>query len=205
MWVARLSADRRELLFPPPPQVEHFSFGFNDALADGFWLRFIQDMEACKIEQIKGVAPKTSGPRTCDKGWGYHMLVAITNLAPRFRMPCAVGPLTLSVLTNDYAGAGILFDKAVKQFPHDWPILYRAAYHYIADDPKPEKAADLLVQAGKNGAPEWVNSLAAKLYNKAGRTDFAIGVLKEYQKQLKDEKAKEHVQTQIDKLLKESQ
>ncbi|MFP5520331.1 MAG: hypothetical protein ACLGGX_10525 [Bdellovibrionia bacterium] len=150
---------------PPMPMVERFVFGFHETVADLFWIQAIQGFDYCENE----IAKNTCQPRS----WLYQMLDAITNLSPHFRMPQATGPLALTVIISDYEGASLIFDKAVRNFPKDWPILYRASYHALYEEKDKTKAAGLMVQAAQNGAPAWLYSLASRLYSEEGQREVA--------------------------------
>ncbi len=158
-------------LLAPPVGIEHFTFGHRDVTADVLWIRAIQDFDYCDQEIAKNLC--------VGKGWLYRMLNAITDLSPKFRMPYATGAIALSVMVSDVDGAARIFDKGVAQFPNDWPILYRAAYHYLYEVKDKKRAADLFVRAGRNGAPSWVYSLAGGLYNESNERVSADAILLE--------------------------
>ena len=183
--------------FAPPKGLKYLTFGFQEVVADGLWLRFIQDLDRCQNFQ------PVEDPKQCHKGWGYTMLLTIHELAPRFRIPMAVGPMSLSVMQNDYEGAGELFVVAANSFPNDWPILYRAAYHFLYEGKDPAKAAEYLSQASKAGGPWWLESLAARMYEKDGQLELALRTLTEYRKGLEDPEYAQKVDERI-KSLKEA-
>lgn len=183
-------------LAPPPPNLKFYSFGFNESVADSLWLRYIQDLDKCKLHGVQSEGKA----EVCSKGWAFLMLDQITDLAPQFRMPYAVGPISLSVLSDDYDGAGVIFEKALRAFPNDWKIQYKAAYYYLYDKKDQAKAAHLLLQAHKNGGPEWLPLLASKLYDKSGQLALGISTLSGYLKQISDVKIKERVQRRIARL-----
>lgn len=158
-------------LLSPPIGVEHFTFGHRDVTADFLWIRAIQDFDYCDQQIAKNIC--------VGKGWLYRMLNAITELSPKFRMPYATGAVALSVMVSDIEGAARIFDRGVAEFPDDWAILYRAAYHYLYEVHDKKKAADLFVRAGRNGAPPWVFSLAGGLYNESNERVAAEAVLQE--------------------------
>lgn len=158
-------------LLSPPIGIEHFTLGYRDVTADLLWIRAIQDFDYCDQQIAKNLC--------VGKGWLYRMLNAITDLSPKFRMPYATGAVALSVMVSDVSGAARIFDKGVVQFPNDWPILYRAGYHYLYEVKDKKKAADLFIRAGRNGAPPWVFSLAGGLYNETNDRDAAEAVLAE--------------------------
>ena len=166
----------------PTRSIKHVTFGYNDLIADSLWIRLVQDYGVCE----QGLAPSNNDRldvnRTydCKKGWVYQMLDVITHLAPKFRMPYATGATVLSVVVDDIEGATLIYNKGIRQFPRDWSILYRAAYHYLFELENRQKAAELLVRAANNGGPFWLQSLAAKLYTQTGRALLAKTVLEQY-------------------------
>ncbi len=196
-------------LAPPPEHVEYFTFGFRESMADSFWLRWIQDNDVCQT--YRGVAKPTAGikltkefdnPRNkvCDNSWAFKMLDAVTRLSPKFKMPYELGAITLSVLTEDYSGASVIFDRAVEAYPYDWSILYRAAYHSLFDMNDVPKAADLFRRAVANGAPQWLELLAARLYTRSGQIEIALATLKQYRYAIQKDssvEAMEHVEKRI--------
>lgn len=189
--------DDRILLPPPPPGLQYFSFGFNESIGDSLWLDYIQHIDSCLP-----LAHETDHKiANCRKGWTFHMLDSITELAPRFRMAYAVGPLALSVLNGDLDGADVIFERAIQAYPKDWSILYRAAYHYIYDKKDDKKAANLLMEAYKYGGPTWLPIMASRLYSEEGQVDVGISVLKTYIEESDKEKTKQY-ESRIGKRLK---
>lgn len=168
-WKSVEVSERRLLL--PPQGIEHFSFGYSEVVADVFWIRAVQDFDYCEVRIAENVCTNNS--------WLYQMLDTITNLSPHFRIPYAAGALALTVIISDIDGATKIFDKGVKAFPQDWPILFRAAYHYLYEVKDKQRAAELLVEAGKNGAPPWVYALAGRLYSDTGYLELAQSLLNE--------------------------
>lgn len=158
-------------LISPPPQIAHLSFGYSEVMADLLWLRALQDFDYCDQFQKNNICVNNS--------WLFRMLDAVTDLSPQFRIPYAAGGLALTILISDTEGATKIFDKGVKAFPHDWPILYRAAYHYLYELKDKKRAAELLIQAGQNGAPPWVFALAGRLYSDEGNRQLAEEILNE--------------------------
>lgn len=207
-----LTSGTVRFLAPPPEHVELFHFGFSESLADSFWLRWIQDADLCQTFKAPSLIANSiaenpdkdlANPRhkVCDQSWGFKMLDAVTKLAPKFEMPYLAGAITLSVLVEDYQGASVIFDRGIAAYPNDWQLLYRAAYHFLYDVNDLQKAAMLLQQAGAHGAPAWLNSLAARLYSKAGQLELGIQALETYLKSLDDKpEAQEEVKKRIAEL-----
>jgi tetratricopeptide (TPR) repeat protein len=168
------------LMFTPVKHMEHFALGYNDTLADSLWLRLIQNMDSCSSVTTSQPGDPLLIPgaaATCSRGWNYQMLDAITDLAPRFQIVYRIGATILSVISSDVEGAKLIFDKGLKVFPNDWGLAYRAAYHYLYDIKDNSKAAELLMQAHRNGGPPWLPLLAGRLYSQQGSTEVAIEIL----------------------------
>ncbi len=164
---------------PPPLEIKHFSFGYKESIADSLWIRFIQDMDECgEFENQKN----TNKKKSCNMGWGYRMLDAISELAPRFESVYLTGATVLSVVGNDAKGAEAIFDKGIKVFPGDWSISYRAGYHYLVEMKDYKKAAEALKLAAENGAPSWVYSLAGRLYTQTGQALLTKTMLESFLK-----------------------
>ncbi|AHI05396.1 hypothetical protein BDW_04440 [Bdellovibrio bacteriovorus W] len=160
--------DRR--LIHPPVHIEKLVFGFNEIIADSLWIRAVQDFDYCEQKSLEN---------TCiNNSWLFVMLDAITNLSPYFRVAYSAGSLALTVIISDIDGATQLFEKALKYFPNDWVINYRAGYHYIYEVKDKKRAAVLLETAAKNGGPPWLYSLAGGLYSESGSQQAAQTLLK---------------------------
>lgn len=177
---------------------KYFSFGNSTQLSDLFWLRFLQEVDAFnefKIAEAHLCPDKTSS-------WHYHTINLGMELDPKFYEMAAIGPLIISVTISDSAGASKLFDKAVKNFPNDWKILYQASYQAQFEEKNLKKAADLLFRAGQNGAPRWVMSLSGGLFNEAGMRDFADGVYKYLQSHFPDDPNTKRLKDKLDNKVK---
>ena len=167
---------KKPYYFAPPEVIRYFTFGYNDIYADLLWVRYIQNADFCNFQ--KGI-PVYDGETKfqCHKGWAYHMAHAITELSPRFKKPYIISGVMMGVLMGDKEGARLILDKAVKQFPKDWDVLFHAGNHYLIELDEPEQAAEYLLEAAKNGGPMWLYSLSAKLYSKSGRSAVAEKLL----------------------------
>ncbi|WP_413557813.1 tetratricopeptide repeat protein [Bdellovibrio sp. HCB209] len=161
-------------------------------MADTMWIRLLQDLDYCEQEIAANTCKNDS--------WLYHMVDTTTNLSPKFRIAYAVGGLALTILISDIDGATKIFDKSVKAFPHDWPILYRAAYHYLYEVKDNRRAAELLIEAANNGAPPWTRVLAGRLYSDSGDVELAEKLLQEMKDSGQDQLLIERLQKKIDSI-----
>jgi hypothetical protein len=154
-----------------PPEFKHFTFGYNEPIADFLWIRAIQDFDFCS-EKIN--------EKDCKgQSWLFHMLNQVTELSPQFRMPYATGGIALTIIVNDYEGASKIFDKAVLAFPKDWRILGRAAYHALYEEKDKVKAAHLLKSGAENGGPFWYYTLSGRLFAEGGEMQLGEALLEE--------------------------
>jgi len=197
----KMAAKGRHPIMIPPKNIEHFSFGYSDSLADSFWIRTIQSFEYCGAEgdssKIIPESPRWDADASlekpqklarCQKGWAFHMLNEITDLSPKFKIIYTMGAPGLSIVVDDREGAEVIFDKGVVALPHNWQIPYMAAYHALFETRKFEKAAKLLHQTGDRGGPEWVYFLASRVYSRAGRAELGRAVITQYIKNFAPDK-----------------
>ena len=103
---------------------EYMSFGFNTQIADMFWIRFLQELDA--YNQLVIAEPHLCPDKT--SSWHFHIMNVAFDLDSKFYELFVYAPLLISVTIGDSKGSSILFDKAVANYPDDWRILYRAAY-----------------------------------------------------------------------------
>lgn len=165
---------------PPPRAVKNLMVGMKYAFADSLWLRAIQDFDYCE--------QKVNEFECQSKSWLFQILDLATEVDPVFEPTMyKSGGLALSVIISDYAGATVIFDKAVAQYPKDWHMAYVAAYHALYDLKDKLKAAHLYEQAAKNGAPPWVFTLAGRLAADKGDIDYSRKILEEMIATNKDE------------------
>lgn len=153
----------------PPPLLNHFLFGQHYLIADLFWIRALQDLDYCEqrdsLNQCQG------------KTWLSQILLFITQIDPYYRMVYSAGASSLSIIISDINGASQLWNRALLYYPMDWHIVYRAAYHALFEEKNTFKAARLMEQSARSGAPDWVFALATRLYTREGQIEFAERLL----------------------------
>lgn len=163
----------------PPPLIEHYSLGMRYQLADIFWIRSLQDFDYCE-QTIRRNACKGNS-------WLFRMISTIVDLDQEYYPAYAIGGLALTIIISDISGASKIFDRGVKQFPKEWVMLYRAAYHALYEENNYLKAADLFDQAGQNGAPDWTRNLAKRLKTKSGQIEVGERLLADLIRRDEDE------------------
>ncbi|MGE3759709.1 MAG: hypothetical protein AB7H97_18220, partial [Pseudobdellovibrionaceae bacterium] len=146
--------------------------------------------------------PDNKTEKECNTSWLYQMLARLTDLAPKFRFAYSLGASSLSVFVEDKEGATALFDKGVLNFPKDWIIPYRAAYHAIYETKDTSKAAQMLELAAKNGAPPWTYSLAARLYTESGKKELGETIIQQMIERGEPKELIERTREKVDKAAK---
>lgn len=165
--------EKRTEYIAPPIEIKYLTGGFQVAMADSFWLRAVQDFDYCEQKDNEGDCKNNS--------WLFQVLNLVTELDRRFEMAYMYGGLALTVLVSDSAGASVIYDRGVSEYPKSWPLLYTAAYHAMAEEQDKSKASRLYYQAFQNGAPSWTSLLAGRLAAESGETDFSRSVLRQMQ------------------------
>lgn len=205
MWSLHHISEGRtftRILAAPPMEIKHFTLGMNNAFADLLWLRLIQDIDYCggiNVTEVNWDEVKREKPK-CSDGWVAKMLDLITELSPDFYLVYRVGITALPIIVGDQEGAEKFINKATAKYPKDWTIAYRSAYFYIYEIKNPVRAAELLRIAGENGAPDWVFSLAARLFDEGGQLLLGISVLEDTLKTTQEEYLRKDLEKKLAKL-----
>lgn len=177
----------------PPDGIKYFTLGYNDAIAAMLWIRAVQDLDVCENgrvtegdyappiktapSKLQGILAREVKPSKCNKGWVYSMMDVITNVQPRFKLAYETGSQFLAVAVDDREGARLIFEKGLKLYPTNWRLNFDAAYLYLWELKDAERASELLLQAMKNGGPEYLPSLIASIYSELGQAQFARHLL----------------------------
>ncbi|MDZ4662178.1 MAG: hypothetical protein SGJ18_11235 [Pseudomonadota bacterium] len=174
-------------------------------------MRWLQSIDLCTQsggfnEEVFNTTKKTLDPKQnigkCELGWSYQMLDRITDLNPDLQIAYRVGITSLSVFVKDYKGGSLLIEKAMRRYPKNWIMAYRGAYHYMFEDINPDRAAELLFIAAKNGGPIWLASLAAKLNMEQSKDEFALKYLLEIREQFPDSEHQVGIERRIAEIKK---
>lgn len=181
LWFDRPHEQKRSDYLPPPVAVKYLSIGMRYQFSDSLWLRALQDFDYCE-KKINEMECK-------GKSWLFQTLNLATELDPVLHasMYRAAG-LALTVIISDYAGASVIFDKAVRHHPDNWLVTYSAGYHALYEEKNKLKAARLYEQAARTGAPDWVYSLAGRLAADGGEEEYSKRILEQMIATNQDEK-----------------
>jgi tetratricopeptide (TPR) repeat protein len=136
-----------------------------------------------------------------DLHWLYSNLVVITELDPYFEDAYYFGNAILTWDGGMYNEANALLRKGMEARNWDWQLPFFLGFNkfYFLKDNK--GGADYLLEAaGRRGAPHFLPTLAARLYNNAGRAENAIGFLTVFWKNEKNERIKKNYEVRIEAL-----
>lgn len=137
-------------------EVRRFAPGFEDLMADLYWLRTVQYFGA-----QRGFAPDPH----------YELLRPLiditTGLDPRFELAYRYGAVFLSETRPLGAGKpaeGIeVLEQGARQLPNSWRLRWDLGSFWFIFMKSPKNAAEVLVDASKiPGAPYWLETLAGR-------------------------------------------
>lgn len=115
--------------------------------------------------------------------WMFRRFNSISNLDPKFHENYSFGGVYLSIIKDDIEGAGIIFNKGLKLFPHDYRLLKDASFHFFYESKDYHRAFEL-TQTIKKLYPEkkYFIWMITKLEAENGKLTDALASLDLYQK-----------------------
>jgi hypothetical protein len=182
-------------LILPPIVMRLLSLEFKTVTADFLFARAAQYYGG-KIENQEAA---TRG----DLQWLYSNLVVITELDPYFEDAYYFGSAILTWDGGMYNEANALLKKGMKARNWDWQLPFFLGFNkfYFLKDNK--GGADYLLEAaGRRGAPHFLPTLAARLYQQAQNTSVAIAFLKSFYEIEKNQKIRRLYSVRLDALEK---
>ena len=157
------------LLFVSPGLVKKMALGYDNLLADFYWMRVIQYYGRLEEADRRKVRYKNLNT----------LLDITTTLDPYYLDAYRTGSFFLAA--EDPIGAGQpedalkLLDKGFSCYPEEWQILYDKGfiYYWYLEDFN-TAGETWLDAAAVPGAPEWIYSLAATSITRGG--DFTVAI-----------------------------
>ena len=152
---------QEEVLYLTGKQLRRLSPGFEDLMADLYWLRAVQYYGSQRIW-----------------GGGHYELLAplidvVTDLDPRLEIAYRYGAIFLSEKPPVGAGepqAGVaILEKGVRNNPLNWRLRQDLGFLIFTFLGDAKRGADVLMEAARlPGAPFWLESLAAQILYRGG-------------------------------------
>jgi hypothetical protein len=178
------------LYIPSAKFLKPFTFGFNQVIADYFW-----------IKTVGYFGEHLMSDRNYP--WLYPMLDLVTTLDPQFIWPYYFGGITLSLEAQQVEQSNLILKKAIHYHPDNWHFLFYLGFNYWYHDNNLLMAATYIKQAAMNPkAPRYLKTFPARLYNEAGQNNTAIKFLLEMKKNTQDIQMRAELDKRIEEILK---
>ena len=99
--------------------IQNFNLGYNRLESSLLWVMTIleSDLDHYKAKDLNS--------------WMFLRFATISELEPNFYENYEFGGVYLSIVKDDLFGASIIFNKGLKIFPSDYPLLKNAAFHFF--------------------------------------------------------------------------
>jgi hypothetical protein len=179
----------------PPFVVKLMSFEFRSIAADLHFVRASQ-FYGGRINRLDTAT-------MADWAWLYTNLWVATELDPCFEDPYYMGNAFLTWDAGLYKQANKLLQKGMDARTWDWQFPFFIGFNKFYFLYENKEAADYLLKAYERpGAPSYLPNLAARLYNREGRTEAALAFLLNFWENERDPKIKKAYETRIDALRK---
>lgn len=175
----------------PPFVIKFMAFEFKSIAADLYHVRASQFYGG----RVDRVADATRD----DWAWLYTNLWLATELDPYFQDPYYLGNAFLTWDAGLYVQANKLLKKGSDARSWDWTIPFFIGFNkfYFLNENK--EAADYLLKAYERpGAIPYLPNLAARLYQREGRTEVALAFLINFWGNERDQKLKKSYEIRID-------
>lgn len=179
----------------PPVIMKLLSLEFRTIIADFLFARASQYFGG----KIEFQEPTTAS----DLRWLYSNLTVITNLDPYFEDPYYFGNAVLTWDAGMYKEADALLKKGTEARTWDWQLPFFLGFNEFYFLKNNKTGADYILQAAKRpGAPNFLPTLAARLYHQAQDTGIAVAFLKSFYQTEKSEQIRKLYAVRIDALEK---
>lgn len=132
------------------------------------------------------------------------LLSAISNESPKFYRLYSGAAIFMSLFSPDKVTIQRLFEKGMREFPGDWNITFKAAYHAVHEMGDEQTGAILLAKASQQGAPMWAAASAANYLMKADKRSLAIRTLEQALESAPNRHGRDQVKKRLDELLSQS-
>jgi len=136
-----------------------------------------------------------------DMMWLYMNLIVITDLDPYFEDAYYLSNALFTWEAGMFKEANALLKKGVYSRTWDWQLPFYLGFNKFYFLHEYKEAGDyLLIASKRQGAYDFLPTLAARLYNKEGRTEAAIVFLKSFIENEKDERIKKNYEVRLETL-----
>lgn len=166
--MSRTSVDPDILYFSSPRMVKSMALGFDDLVADVYWMRAIQYYGRREEAARRRVPYKNLGA----------LLDIVTTLDPKMLDVYRAGSVFLSEREPIGAGKPLegirLLEKGISLLPQEWRLRYDKGFVYFIYLKDYKQAGEAWLDASRvAGAPPWMSALAARGLSQGGVVETA--------------------------------
>jgi len=173
------------MYIPSGEFLKPFTLGFNQLIADYFWIKTISYFGDHLMADRK-------------YPWLYHMVDLVTTLDPNFIWPYYFGGIVLSIEAKQVEQSNLILEKAIHHHPNVWKFPFYIGFNYWFHYDDPGKAASYLeIAASLPGAPDYLKTFPASLYSEAGANDAAVRFLLEMLKNTQEPRMRARIEKRI--------
>lgn len=176
------------LYLPSGKYLKPLALGYDQVVADLLWMKTISYF---------------GGHFMSDKQypWLAHMLNLIIDLDPRFDFPYYFGGIVLSLEASQIEEANKILERGIEAYPDRWQYPFYIGFNYYYHKKDAQRALPYLEKAASlPGAPAFVKSLVARLYEKSGKEEEALHFYEEIYRNTTDEMIRQKIKEKIDRI-----
>lgn len=152
---------------------QYFNLGQKRLISSLYWISTILDSD---VEHYKNKDLNS---------WMFIRFNTISLLEPKFYENYIFGGTYLSIVKDDLAGADIIYDKGLIQYPSDYKLLLNSGFHYYFEQRNLTKAYPILSKIKNNpSTPQYIISSLARIESQNGNLQDSFTILSEYQSKL---------------------
>lgn len=175
---------------PDPVQTRVAATGFEEAIADLFWVQTIIVFGGAELGEVD--APTTE--------WMRRMIETVNELDPSWRTAYYYGGVTLRVL-GDVEGSDEVFERGTKALPDESFCPFSIGMNAFLYRDDPVTAARWLALAGsRENAPRWYHAAAAAMQKRGGSIEAGLHYLREVLQSTTNESVRKNTLYQIGRL-----
>ncbi len=174
---------------PRTALLKYLAVEYDEAVADYFWMKVTLSYGRKDWRKI-----------ATDEDWLYLLKLTdlVTDLNPYFFIPYYFAGVVFPWESKFKKEVIPLLEKGMRNLPDEWriPFLIGFIYFYYLHNSK-RAAYYISLASEKEGSPEYLVKLAARLYYEAGEEENAVCFLREIIKSVKNPELKEELKRRI--------
>ena len=176
-----------EELYVKPETARRLSLGFSGLAADWYWMRSLQyvgrkvidSREPLQLDDLSPLGLKLLHP----------LLDTATTLDPQFMSAYEYGAVVLPAV--DRESAVRLIHKGIAANPHEWRFYHHLGYIRWQEGRLREASKFYLEGSRVPGAPDWMETMAARLEAEGGDRELAREMFRRMHDEAQDERVRE--------------